>query len=92
MIHSADLNDQFSDSYEPDESFIGDVVPRAQPVIPDHFSLKEAKEKIIESFERDYLNQLLVKHQYNISAVSRDAGIDRRHVYRLMKKYQIESP
>ena len=28
----------------------------------------------------------------NISRVARDAGIDRRHVYRLMKKYEIQLP
>ena len=58
--------------------------------IPENCSLKEAKERIISSFEKDYLSQLLERHRYNISAVSREAGIDRRHVYRLMKKYEIE--
>ena len=28
----------------------------------------------------------------NISRVARDAGIDRRHVYRLLKKYEIDLP
>ena len=91
-IHSADLNDHLSQAMIDDESLMGDELMSHQLEIPDNFSLKEAKEKIIESFERDYLNQLLQKHQYNISAVSRDAGIDRRHVYRLMKKYQIDTP
>ena len=87
MIHSADLLDQMN-AQQFDEFSISenDII---QPKIPDSCSLKEAKELIIESFERDYLLQLLQKHQNNISAVSRDAGIDRRHVYRLMKKYDI---
>ncbi len=54
--------------------------------------LKEAKEKIIEQFERDYLVGLLERHDMNISRVAREAGIDRRHVYRLMKKYDIVLP
>ncbi|MCB9528993.1 MAG: sigma 54-interacting transcriptional regulator [Myxococcales bacterium] len=54
--------------------------------------LKEAKEKIIEQFERDYLVSLLERHEMNISKVAREAGIDRRHVYRLMKKYDIVLP
>ena len=58
--------------------------------VPESFSLKEAKERIIASFEKEYLLQLLDKHRYNISAVSREAGIDRRHVYRLLKKYDLK--
>ncbi len=54
--------------------------------------LKEAKEKLIEQFERDYLVGLLERHDMNISQVAREAGIDRRHVYRLMKKYDITLP
>jgi transcriptional regulator of acetoin/glycerol metabolism len=36
--------------------------------------------------------QLLERHNQNISRVAREAGIDRRHVYRLMKKYDIDLP
>ena len=53
--------------------------------------LKEAKEKMVADFERDYLMSLLERHNMNISRVAREAGIDRRHVYRLMKKYEIAS-
>ena len=88
MIHSADLTTQIQ-------------TVRAQQVIedqgqgslnldiPESCSLKEAKERIISTFEKGYLQQLLERHK-NISAVSREAGIDRRHVYRLMKKYGLE--
>ena len=54
--------------------------------------LKEAKEKMIAHFEKDYLFGLLERHNMNISRVAREAGIDRRHVYRLMKKYEINQP
>ncbi|MCB9546796.1 MAG: sigma 54-interacting transcriptional regulator [Myxococcales bacterium] len=54
--------------------------------------LKEAKEIIVAQFERDYLIMLLERHDMNISRVAREAGIDRRHVYRLMKKYDINPP
>jgi two-component system response regulator HydG len=52
--------------------------------------LKEAKEQMVSDFERDYLVSLLERHNMNISRVAREAGIDRRHVYRLMKKYEIQ--
>jgi DNA-binding NtrC family response regulator len=54
--------------------------------------LKEAKESMVARFERDYLKGLLERHNLNISRVAREAGIDRRHVYRLMKKYGIDLP
>jgi DNA-binding NtrC family response regulator len=59
------------------------------PNLPEGGSLKEAKEMMISEFEREYLLQLIEKHQQNISQVAREAGIDRRHVYRLLQKYQI---
>ncbi|MBM4291195.1 MAG: FHA domain-containing protein [Deltaproteobacteria bacterium] len=58
--------------------------------LPERCSLKEAKERIIATFEREYLLQLLERHQRNISAVAREAGIDRRHVYRLLQKYGVD--
>ena len=58
--------------------------------IPESCSLKEAKERMISSFEQEYLTQLMEKHQMNISKMAREAGIDRRHIYRLFKKYNIE--
>ncbi|MCA9542844.1 MAG: sigma 54-dependent Fis family transcriptional regulator [Myxococcales bacterium] len=54
--------------------------------------LKEAKELMVSRFEREYLLTLLERHDQNISQVAREAGIDRRHVYRLMKKHDIELP
>ncbi len=54
--------------------------------------LKEAKEVMVARFEREYLISLLERHNMNISRVAREAGIDRRHVYRLMKKYGLELP
>jgi len=54
--------------------------------------LKEAKESMVARFERDYLVGLLERHNMNISRVAREAGIDRRHVYRLIKKYEITIP
>ena len=55
-------------------------------------NLKDAKEHMVSVFEREYLIKLLEKHHMNISRVARDAGIDRRHVYRLLKKYEIDLP
>ncbi len=68
----------------------GRVLP--VPAIQPGENLKDAKERMVAQFEREYLLQLLERHNQNISRVAREAGIDRRHVYRLMKKYDIELP
>jgi transcriptional regulator with PAS, ATPase and Fis domain len=50
---------------------------------------KEAKGKLIESFERDYLTHLLQRHRGNISRAASEAGIDRNYIHRLVKKYNL---
>ncbi len=50
---------------------------------------KEAKQKLVESFEKDYLAALLRRNNYNISKTAREAGIDRKHIRNLLKKYGI---
>ncbi|HEX7119609.1 MAG TPA: sigma-54 dependent transcriptional regulator [Longimicrobiales bacterium] len=49
----------------------------------------EAKERAIQAFERAYLEALLVRHDGNISEAARQAGIDRKTVHRMLKKYDI---
>ncbi len=50
---------------------------------------KDAKQKIVESFEKEYLVDLLKKHNHNLSKASREAQIDRKHLRNLLKKYDI---
>ena len=55
-------------------------------------TFKEAKEKWISAFERDYIFNLLEKNDFNISHAAREAEIDRKYFRKLMKKYGIENP
>ncbi len=50
---------------------------------------KEAKNLLVESFEREYLTQLLLRHRGNISRAAMEAGIDRNYIHRLVKKYNL---
>ncbi len=50
---------------------------------------REAKESIVDSFEHQYLGRLLEKNGGNISAAAREAEVDRRHLYRLLKKHDL---
>ncbi|WP_407659861.1 sigma 54-interacting transcriptional regulator [Hyalangium gracile] len=48
---------------------------------------KEAKERLIEGFERDYLKNLLERCEGNISRAARESGIARIYVRKLLKKH-----
>src|SRR5262249_6053150 len=50
---------------------------------------KEAKGRVVEAFERDYLVDLMKRTKGNISAAAREAGIDRNHLTKLLQKYGI---
>jgi DNA-binding NtrC family response regulator len=54
-------------------------------------SFKDAKERWVSSFERDYIISLLKRHNGNISHAARDADIDRKYFRKLMKKYDIDA-
>ncbi len=51
---------------------------------------KDAKQTVVEEFEREYIDDLLRRNRGNISGAAREAGIDRKHFKELMKKYGIE--
>lgn len=50
---------------------------------------KEVKETLISRFEREYLRQLLLRAEGNMARAAREAGIDRKYLYMLMKKYEL---
>ncbi|MDP1828398.1 MAG: sigma 54-interacting transcriptional regulator [Archangium sp.] len=52
---------------------------------------KEAKERLVESFTREYLVTLLEKCNGNISQMAREAGIARNYVHRLVAKYGLKA-
>jgi DNA-binding NtrC family response regulator len=48
---------------------------------------KEAKARVVEGFEREYIQALLKKYNGNLSAASRAAEIDRKHLRELLRKH-----
>jgi DNA-binding NtrC family response regulator len=54
-------------------------------------SLKVAKAKMIEGFERTYISEVLAACGGNISQAARKAKKDRRAFYALMKKYKLSA-
>ncbi|HWV37218.1 MAG TPA: helix-turn-helix domain-containing protein, partial [Vulgatibacter sp.] len=52
-----------------------------------HLPFKQAKESLIERFEKAYLRQLLSLHEGNMARAARAADIDRKYLYTLLKKF-----
>ena len=51
---------------------------------------KEAKGQLVEHFEREYIVDLLKRHRMNLSAASREARMDRKHLRELSRKYGLD--
>ncbi|MGC4114026.1 MAG: sigma 54-dependent Fis family transcriptional regulator [Myxococcales bacterium] len=64
------------------------AAPKSDLPISD-LPFKEAKERLVGSFERDYLVHLLERCGGNVSKAARHAGIDRVYLHRLLKKHGI---
>jgi len=50
-------------------------------------SFKEAKDRLVQAWEKEYVTALLAKHGGNVSLASRAGGLDRVYLHRLMKKH-----
>ena len=50
---------------------------------------KEARQHVLDDFERRYLEGLLARHDGNVSAAARQAGISRVSLYALMKRHGV---
>jgi len=66
-------------------------VAKAELDIRDDLGFKDAKEQWVASFEKQYLEEILQRNGYNISAAAKEAGIDRKSVQRLVRKYGINA-
>ncbi len=66
-------------------------IAKAELDIREDLGFKDAKEQWISSFEKQYLAELLKRNNYNISAAAKEAGIDRKSVQRLVRKYNLNA-
>ena len=75
------------------EDIVLSMLEEGPPPVPPETSkgFKEAKEKWVSSFEKDYVAALLKKNNYNISHAAKEADIDRKYFRKLMQKYELTS-
>jgi DNA-binding NtrC family response regulator len=68
----------------PPVTFEHEVVTR-QP------TFTEVKKKFALQFEQDYLNDILTRHQGNVSAAAKESGLDRSNFLRLLRRHQMQA-
>jgi len=68
-----------------------DVSVDALPLPASDMSLREAKDQLIEAFEKRYLEDLLDRCDGNLSKAARDAGVDRKTIARMLKRHGIRT-
>jgi len=50
---------------------------------------RELKKEMVNTFERRYTIALLREHQGNVAAAARAAGLDRKNLWSLAKKHEV---
>ncbi len=75
---------------EPDHILLSGAVAN-DVTEPAAASFRDARCRAIEVFERGYIQQMLQKHNGNITHAARDASHDRRGFGRLARKYQLHT-
>ncbi len=53
-------------------------------------SYHDAKQRVVDGFERDYATALVCRHRGNLSAAAREAGLDRKSLSRLLLRHGLE--
>lgn len=54
-----------------------------------HQPFKEAKEELIDKFEREYIEALLIESDGKVAPAARAAGLNRKYFYDLLKKHRL---
>jgi DNA-binding NtrC family response regulator len=66
------------------------VTAVAMPEPRADLTLKDAKDRWMAVLEASYLRQVLARHDGNISAAAKAAGIDRKTFHRLINKHSLK--
>jgi DNA-binding NtrC family response regulator len=65
------------------------MLPDAESVVHEE-SFQEAKNKMIERFEKSYIRELLLAHHGNITKAAQAAQKNRRAFWQLIRKHQVD--
>ncbi len=73
-----------------DDISVGRAPTARTPAIDLSVSFRDLKRSVVESFEKEYTEEILRAHKGNLAAASRQAGMDRKNLWALAKKYAID--
>jgi len=68
-----------------------DIVLSQERHVPDGQDFRAAREETIDRFEREYVQELLLRHHGNVTHAAREARKERRAFGRLVKKYGLRA-
>ena len=74
----------------PEDIAVGRTTLLRPPKVDISRRFKELKREVVEAFEREYAYELLRAHHGNLAAAARQAGMDRKNMWALAKKYSID--
>jgi two-component system, NtrC family, response regulator AtoC len=67
----------------------GAALPGSWAALVDDSTFHEAKDRLVEAWERSYLVHLMDRAEHNVSRAAKLAGIDRTYLHRLLKKHKV---
>jgi two-component system, NtrC family, response regulator GlrR len=56
-----------------------------------HLPLREARERVVEDFEQEYLSSKLKEHKGNVSRTAEAIGVSRQFLHRMLERYGIRA-
>jgi transcriptional regulator with GAF, ATPase, and Fis domain len=62
-----------------------------EPIVNSERPFKDAKNELIDGFEKSYLQALLSRNNNNVSRSAREAGIERAYLQRLVRKHGLKT-
>lgn len=63
--------------------------PEVEVAEPSDMPFKEAKNQLVDQFEKEYIKRLLERSEGNISRAAREAQIERAYLQRLVRKHDL---
>ena len=63
--------------------------PQALDALDVSIPFSEARRRLLATFEKNYVRELLERHGGNVSQAAATAGVDRAHLHRIMRRHQM---
>jgi DNA-binding NtrC family response regulator len=79
-----------TEQIRPEDISVGRAASPATGGVDISRKFRDVKREVVEAFEEEYTRAVLKAHRGNLAAASRQAGMDRKNLWSLAKKYSID--